>query len=700
MDLKRMENGKVFVWMNLLGFDKDQPDKGASQFLSEAGFLPDGCVGLICHPDFVHNHRGMEEEYVLYRDNCSYNGVPRNNTRERQDWTNYDLRQLCKELEDAGSGLYVSLFGVDTLNACHDEWIYHHPELMAHFLGKDSIAKGHHFLLKRFADGTYYEDFFIEKTCQMLADYGAKGVHLADGLCHVGASSRINIFDFSTDFVDQFLTHTGITPPAEVAASMGSDEFAAEKLRADWINDNYRLEWTQFHEFRWNQFFQKFCARVHALGKEVMVLGMYCTDPFETYYSFGLNLKGIVNAGVDCITANILPASGTLVRGAEYRHVFHRYMAIAPTTAAFLPKGHLVSMLSVQDATEEWNAIHHIPCMHERDIYTMMTYRLIDGDGISRALDGYFLCLGDGMTKDDWAWERKRLSQAMEADAEALACPAMLWSDTAFDNMLPEYLRNFRWTAPKLYYELAMAGVHCGGMVRSEGLGNYSGTLVVPNFDLLSPEEQKQIARYDRGAVFCTASPDFQPEAYGITPEICIRDGFSAYPMTAFAFGCKVSDAARTKVAELISVDDGTPDTTAEDVRANVGSSIVDTLSYAKVTQGFREAMALIFQEVSDSPFKVDHEHLLLKLKNGAYRMILINKEVLTYPRAQVSCRYPVRDVKIVTDFPILPPKFVNSFDSNATRGHIFPESDPRARQNFVIKMPPGGVTVLDIYCD
>ena len=700
MELKKTENGKVFVWMSLLGFDKNLPDKGVSNYLSNAGFLPDGCVGLICHPDFVHHHRGMEEEYFLHRDNCSYNGAPRNKTRERQDWTNYDLRQLSRELNARGSGLYIGLFGCDTFNALHDEWIYHHQEIMAHFLGKDSIAKGHHFLLKRFADGTYYEDFFIEKACQALADYDAKGIHMADGLCHVGASTRICTFDFSTDFVDQFLTHTGILPPAKVTASMGSDTFEAERLRADWINNNYRLEWTKFHAFRWNQFFTKFCARVHAMGKEVQVLGMYCTDPFETYSGFGLNLKEIVEAGVDCITANILPASATAVKGAEHFHVFHRWMPIASMAAAHLPKGHLVSMLSVQDATEEWDAIAHIPCMHQRDLFTMMSYQLVDKDGSSRALDGYFLCLGDDMSKEDWAWEYPRLVQAMAKDVEKTLSPMVLWSDAAFDALLPEYFRNYRWSAPKLYGELAAKGVQCGGAVRTDGLNNYSGTLVVPNFDLLAPWEQELVAKYDRGPVFCTACPDFRPEEHDITPTICIHDQFSAYPLTAFTWGRDISDALREDVEKLIATDDGKPDLDLNYARTAPGGGIVESFCYAKVTDGFLDAMALILQAIHQSPFIVNHEHILLQLKNGNYRMYLINNKVMTYPTAKITSLRPIKDIRVRTEFPILPPKFVDSFDSAAANSHVFPDMDKLAKQNFVIKMPPGGVTIIDIYCD
>ena len=157
-------------------------------------------------------------------------------------------------------------------------------------------------------------------------------------------------------------------------------------------------------------------------------------------------------------------------------------------------------MLSMQDAAEEWSVMHHMPCQHERDMYTMMSYQLIDKDGFSRALDGFWLCLGEGISRNDWDWERERLEIALSTqDAERVVSPAMLWSDTAHDAMLHEYIHTRRWTPFKLFYELAKGGAHCAAAIRLDGLEQYSGTLVVPNFDMLSAEEKQAVAAYDRG---------------------------------------------------------------------------------------------------------------------------------------------------------------------------------------------------------
>ncbi len=66
----------INIWMQLLGFDRDDPDRGAARFLDRTGFAPDNVCALLQHADFVHLHRGMDEEYTLFPDNCAYYAVP------------------------------------------------------------------------------------------------------------------------------------------------------------------------------------------------------------------------------------------------------------------------------------------------------------------------------------------------------------------------------------------------------------------------------------------------------------------------------------------------------------------------------------------------------------------------------------------------------------------------------------------------
>lgn len=686
-----MKNGSVTIWMNLLGFERNDEDRGVKRFLEQTGYKPDAVCLLLCHSDFFNLHREMDEEYTLSPDNCAYWGIPKNTERERQPWTNYDVRALSQNLAAEGIETYAGIFGTEQHNAFHKEWIYEHPEIRRHGILGEEGANGI-FCLKRFKDGTYYEDFFIDMACRVLVDYGITGVHLADSFCP-GRGGMLHNIDFSTDFVDQFLKHTGLSLPKELADTMGTDTADAEKARSEWIYSNLREEWVKFNAFRWNVFFGKISKRLHAVGKKVSIIGMYCTDPFETLYCNGIDLKAAVELGVDRISANILPTSVYLAGGDDRPYHFHKYMAIAPTTAAYVPRGHLVSMLGLQDATEEWSVMAHAPCLHERDAYTVMSYRMTDKDGSHRAVDGYFLCLGDGICKEEWDKERALLEKSLSAlDSEAISA-SMLWSDAAHNAMLHEYIETRRWTPHKYFYELAKAGTNLGGTVRVDGLTNYSGTLFVPNFDMLPDEEQKLVLEY-RGAVLCTASADF--DISSLKADIIFKDNFSAVPMQAFTLGAKISEDIRAKIACLTSSDDGTED--LADIRdaEEYDNTLIDSLVFSKVTKGFSDALALLLREIDTMPFKIDKPNMVFRMSDGAYRLYLYNDNDFHYHRAFVESELEIVDTRTVTSFPVLPPRFM--VKAGGKLHHTYNGTDT-AKHSFEIKIQPGGVTVIDVYC-
>lgn len=688
-----MKDGSVTIWMNLLGFDKNDEDRGVGRFLDTTGFTPDAITGLLCHPDFFNLYKGMDEEYILPPDNCAYRGSPRNLERERQDWTNYDLKKLVDGLHERGIKFYAGVFGSWHENVYHREWINDYPELFRPGL-KNGNNREKLFVLKRFRDGSYYEDFFIEKAAAALTDYGMDGLHLSDGFCPP-AGGMLHNLDFSTDFVDQFLEHSGIVLPKSLADTMGDDDLDIQAKRGEWIYREKRLEWIEFNVWRWERFFKKLCTRMHEIGKKVLVLGMYCTDPFESIYCIGINLRRLVLAGVDCITANLLP-TGCYIMGRDERpYFFYKYMALAPTCAAHLPKGHLVSMLGVQDSTEEWNAIYDRPVMHQRDMYTMMAYQLVDKDGVSRALDGFFLCLGDGLTRHDWEWESTRLEAALSAKPKRLLSPVMLWSEHANEALLPEYIKTRRWTPHKFFYEMSGNGYFLGGTILPEALKSYTGTLFVPNFDLLSEEERALVGEYHGGAVIATASPDYDPTKDGITPTLSFSDKYSSYPLTAFCFGGVPSESAVSEIEALLSEDDG--EQNLEGDLANLKESdytLTETLIFSKVSRGFLLSLMRLNKDLTKSPFEIDRPSLVMQMNDGAYRLFIFNDSEEKYHKAFVKAEVDVKDTKFISKFPVLPPKFMAS--PSAELHYDYGAEAPK--NAFQVKIQPGGVTIMDVY--
>jgi len=167
----------------------------------------------------------------------------------------------------------------------------------------------------------------------------------------------------------QFIDHAGIDLPAELGESL-NDDSRATRTGAGLDMEGLPEEWVEFNAWRWEEFWSKINGRLHRLGKKTIVLGMYCTDPFETLYCKGIDLRRLVRAGVDYLMPNIVP-TGLRLQHPEHPDRFHRYMTLAPLTSAFVPEGKLLSLLGVKDATEEWDVLHHAPCLLERDIYTL-----------------------------------------------------------------------------------------------------------------------------------------------------------------------------------------------------------------------------------------------------------------------------------------------------------------------------------------
>jgi hypothetical protein len=607
--------------------------------------------------------------------------------RCRQDWTNHDLRTLMRSLADKGVEPYLGIMGVELGNRWHDEWIAEHPEVRFALRGTEY---GYN-VLKRMADGSYYEDFFVDKLCQVLTDYGFAGLQVADNFCP--SPSTLYHGDFSADMLGQFIDHADIDVPAEIRDGLDNDSCAMREARGDWIWGTCREEWVEFNAWRWEQFWRKICGRLHEIGKKTIVLGMYCTDPFETLYCKGIDLQRLVRAGVDYLMPNIVP-TGLRLQHPDRPDRFHRYMTLAPLTAAFVPGGKLLSLLGVMDATEEWDVLHHAPCLLERDIYTLLGYMTDTGEGLERSLDGLMVCLGDGIRGDEWQWLRERFEIGFVEGVERVLAPTLIWSDAAFRNTLPAYIRTRRWTTHKFYYEMAEHGTRCGAVMRSENLPKAQGPLFVPNFDLLSEEEKRAVAAYRNGAVVCTAAAEsFDPAAYGIVPDIYFVDPFSDYPMCAFA--CNVQLENRDAIMALAAVDDGTGNLQGDpaDV-AEHGNVLAETLTFSKVNTGFVEACALLLRTVGNDLFTCNLPIVPMRMTDGRYRLYIANPEMNSYGYAIVTAREPIRSVANISKYPVLPVKFMDS--PNEHVGWIGKEPSG-AQHSFRAKVAPGGVTILDL---
>ncbi len=671
------------VWIPLIGFDREKPDKGVGELISRMGFIPEAVSVFLFHADIVHLHDGVDHIRHLPPDNCAYYGSPRNEERERQNWTNLDLKCLVEHLNKAGVKPLLGIMGVSTNSARHKEWYSDHRELLTRIINPAGVATYSLHVLKRFSDGTYYEDFFADKVCEVLSDYGFSGLHVADNFCPP-PQSGISTLDYSVDMTNQFLIDTDISLPEKLMKEIHCDSDEAIIHRRDYIWYNLRQQWIEFYVKRWNGFWKKICNRIHEIGKTVAVNNAWCSEPFEAVYRYGVDYKGLVEAGVDCLIPETLP-NGCHMNDRTDHPVwrYHQYMTMSMFMNIYTPKATYKCLLGVKDVTEEWDVLHHAAPLLERDVYTLSSFfRKNDKGELERCMDGFMVCLGDGIHKDEWQWLKERFDIAFKEIPQEVLAPTVLWSDTAMNALLPEYISSRRFTPHKYCYELAKRGAIMVTAARVEDIHSLHGPLFIPNFDLMSPKEQIGVAEYKGGVVICTASAmkGFQPEAVGVTPDLYFVDPWAKYKESVFVFGMK--DIDKEAIINSLNIPDNSPEFPCAPMYMQDPITFRGDMVFTKVSEGFLQALAYIVSISSNIQFKAKKASCLaMRMKDGRYRLHIVNDDLHRYIGAEITAPKAIKRIDVVSKYPVLPPKRIGA-------------------DTFIGRVTPGGLSIFDVWLE
>lgn len=691
---------EIVLWTPLVGFDRNLPDRGARQYLDSVGRTPSGISLFVFNLDIVTLHpEGMPEEQAFPRDYCNYYGSVRNEFREIQPWTNYDLRELVGELRKNGVESYLGVMGMHTHIQDGDEsgcfgyvarqkFLEAHPEL--EMVG--ARWSGNNYILKRFADGTYFEDYLVRKILSALNDYGADGIHMSDGLF----PPCIQIFegDFSDDVFGQFRERENLSFPDEIAAPLSAPENAGVAARAAFVWENYREEWIRFVSGRWTQFFRKLCSALHAAGKKVLVNNAWTAEPFEALYRFGIDYRALAEAGVDAFCIEDQATSIRSTGDDSFPYKIHEYMALPLFMRAYAPQSKQLAINFAKDSTEECSLISHLPCANEREIFALSAPLWYAPEGVRRAIDGFFVCLADAIKPDEWKWLNRHYDTAFRVLPKHALSPVLVWSDRLIWDFLPGYIRDRRWSAHKLTSELSKRGGKVGGIVRAENLSNLDApsALFAPNAELFSDAERRALAdlRVPVLTVGLTADP------LGTGPNFTLEDEGE-------------SDAAlRLK----LSVYGGSLDPALfkETIRAGIdrfaGSETDQPETYwyhdmlfRKVSEGFLSAAAKILHLLSVSPVESEPDVPLSAylLPDGGIRLIAENDNFAQYRSVIVRSRKQIARIVNTGDFPAQPPKLL--LPNGTVTADTTPERSLLDKaEGFRMNMPPAGVSVMDVY--
>ena len=657
----RSDGYETWLWIELIGFDNEQPDYGVGEYLDRAGFFPDAVSLFVFNPDFVHTHDGVGEDRLFPFDYSSYGGHPCSYERERQQWTRFQLLGLVRELQARGIAVYFSVFDIFVT----DEWIGRHPELL--HVTSEGQRIGSVCPWKRLADGTWYEDFFASQVARVLADYGFDGYHQADGYCH----PRLTIYqgDFSDDMIDQFVADAGVALPEELAAPSGD---AAEVVarRAEYIWRHLRRPWIAFYSRRITRFCRKVAEAVHSVGKKVVLNQALTREPFQALYRYGVDYRAIADAGADGFILETVAPGVSLggEHGAE-AHPHFDFLAMTLLMKACLPDRPLRCLNNTHDVNEQWDVLRHGPQLLEREILSNASLFMWTRSGLRRCSEGPLVCLADGLQAHEWAWLRQWWGLGFSVILRRLLAATLLWSDAALDAQLDDYLLTRRFTTHKLLYELMSRGAPVAAVAPMEDLDAVTGPLLVLNPHLLPEAELAQAAGYEGG------------------PLIVIGPKTRSLPPADIEFGdvhppgqlwCAVFRAPQKRE---VSVPPDEPEVFPEDPMA-----VPDPVHYfrelyfRKVSDGFLQACADLIAECAGAP-RVLHRPdvirvLALELADHTFRLLITNHSHYYVPTA-IDLGGPIQDARVATAFPAGPPAVSGSALS--------------------VRVPPQGIVAVDV---
>jgi len=649
------------MWIELIGFDNTEPDYHVGAFLDNAGFVPDVITFHLCCPDFINGYEGMAREVTLPPDNCSYAGRSYNAERPRQAWTNHQFRGLVEQLQAHGAKVYCSV--MDAFHSLIDgqhyrsPWSNSYPELWAvRHTGDDSSVISP---LKRFSDGTYFEDYLVAKLREVITDYGFDGFHGADGI----SSPRLPIWhgDYSDDMVGQFAAMTG----ADVDPHCDGDGDRAE-ARAQFIWANLRREWCEFHARRWEQMWTKICTAMHELGKRTAFNNVWTQEPFAAYHRYGMDYRKIARAGVDTFiletvgAGNAIGAEGVPCELRSDMNLMLLFMKAA------LPATQLTCLNCTGDTTENWDVLNHMPPVCEREHYSLGSMFVQDASGFRHASSGLVVCLADGINEPQWRWMDRNWLVAYEKSPTKLRAPTILWSEAALETEFGDYVEHRNLTRHKLCAKLQLFGAPLHTIVRAVHLTSVQGALFIPRPEIL-PEAELQAALAHPGMVAvmgrndATLPPADLTLAEGPGPEqLCLRVYRPAKDVT-------LPEWAPVPQEELADEMPEPP-------------HYLRDLYFRPTSEEFLQACAQVLTALSDVPQVINgiaEARVFAYETEPGWVRLLIGNEAYWYMQPQVNLGREILQVKIASHFP---------------GKEIYPSGTTLAT-----RVPPRGMVVLDV---
>ncbi|MFC5407216.1 hypothetical protein [Cohnella soli] len=677
-------NFEKWLWVELIGFDNEQDNYGVPAYLDNLGFVPKALSLLFYSPDFVHLHDRNEKERVFSPEICSYTARPYGRDRDRQEWTSTQLRGLLSELQQHGVEVYCSFFDLFIYKLdgkqYSSEWCSRHPEL--HVVTKSVKRTEMLNPLGRLADGTYYEDFFVQQLTAVMEDYGFDGYHGADGY----TSPRISLAeaDYSDDMVGQFTASGRAELPSELS---GNCEGNAERVRAraDWIWANRRLEWIDFYAERWETFWRKIAARLHPLKKKFVLNSTWTRDPFEAMYRYGVDYKRLADTGIDGFVVEAGAASLTLGAGGMEYEPCDEFKATLMLIKSYVPDTKLICLNTIQDTTERWDALRHAPAVLERDILTLPNVYRYDRQGkLERCSSGWMGCLADGMDRQEWKWVNDRWELGFDEQPGRLIGATFLWSDPMLAAELRNYMETREYSSHKWLHTLISLGAPVYAAANIENLEMLTGPVFVTNAHLWPEDELQSVLAYSAGPVILLGRMTDRAASLGLSSvgdELNGAKHKDDYFMIIYPDGG--SSESRVLWMEVGRDNTGNRSSLDQDDLDLDAISWVQGLHFSAVADTFLQLCASWIGNCAGAPIVLEQNAKIsvnaMEIDKHRWRLLIANGN-LDYKSPGIDVGRSISNIRVCTDFPGTP-------------------VSPR-RSSFHVTVPGRGTVILELEFD
>lgn len=506
-----------WIWIELIGFDKDLPDFAIDDLFYRIGYVPDGVSILISSADFVNAHGPGFENRELSPMCCSYEGHPCNEERKRQVWYGKDLIALIRALQSRKTQVFLSFFNMFTYRNDAGETVMEpfcaaHRELWEQRRNGELQPTLH--MLKHLSDGTPYSEFLSEKLVEVLTQYGFDGVQLADGI----SSARLTVQngDYSDDMVRQFCEDGGDLPENVLHAEY--------TVRADYIYKNLLEEWLQFLSRKWAAFYKTVLPLVKRAGKKVIFNSCWTREPFEAFYRYGLDYRKLDLKDADACMVEEVSAcmsvygnadQGGFRNSLEDRALWHyEFWAMQLLMKKVFPDLALYNLSSLKDTNEQWDVVRDSPTEYSKAVYRDAALAIWKGNQFIPTLSGAFYCLADGISCEVWKkigdiWSSAEMQSGFEPQG-FLSVSAQ----NGLDEELHMFLQTRFYPSHKILSELLRRGAPIAGVAEPEDALSYPGGLLLVYPEYFSEKARNELLARKDVPVFVITTVEPKNEEY------------------------------------------------------------------------------------------------------------------------------------------------------------------------------------------